>query len=97
LNESDRVGQADQISARMPSSSSTHLSNTMRDSQTIPASPLTQVLYKEPEIVIQPKKDWHPRYPKDLIPKQKTKIMGLLQGVGGQRTRIKVKVSCLLY
>jgi len=85
----------------------------MQDSQTISTSTSTQFVYVEPQIVIQPKADWKTRYPKDLIPKskkkpigktrkqtgkeQKTKFIGLLQGVGNQRSRIKVKVNRLLY
>jgi hypothetical protein len=119
LNETDRVREADQISAHISSSSSTHLSNAMQDSQTIPASPSTQYACEKPKIVTNPKKDWKTRYPKDLIPKPKkeakkkprkqtnkkprkqtgkeSKFIGLLQGVGGQRSQIKVKVNRLVY
>jgi hypothetical protein len=85
----------------------------MPNFQTVLVPLTTEVLYGEPEIVVQPKKDWKTRYSKDLILKpkkeangkprqqseeeQKTKFIGLLQGVGDQRSRITTKVNRLVY
>ncbi|CAF3644988.1 unnamed protein product [Rotaria sordida] len=119
LNESNRVTQADQISVDTSSSILTHLSTTTGVPQIVLPQTSTQYSCKKPEIVTEPKQDWHPRYPKDLIPKPKNKVnknpkvnpkyqrktnkhinkkeqrkfIGLLQGVGGQRSHIQVKVT----
>ncbi|CAF3461513.1 unnamed protein product [Rotaria sp. Silwood1] len=119
LNESDRVTQADQISVDTSISTSTHLSKTTEVLQIVLSQTTTQYSYEKPEIVIQPKQDWNPRYPKDLIikptneayknlqvkrkyrrktnkrmnKKEQRKFIGLLQGVGNQRSHIQVKVA----
>ncbi|CAF3439913.1 unnamed protein product [Rotaria sp. Silwood1] len=119
LNESDRVTQADQISVDTSISTSTHLSKTTEILQIVLSQTTTQYSYEKPEIVIQPKQDWNPRYPKDLIikptneayknlqvkrkyrrktnkrmnKKEQRKFIGLLQGVGNQRSHIQVKVA----
>ncbi|CAF4557455.1 unnamed protein product [Rotaria sp. Silwood1] len=116
LNESDRVTQADQISVDTSISTSTHLSKTTEILQIVLSQTTTQYSYEKPEIVIQPKQDWNPRYPKDLIikptneayknlqvkrkyrrktnkrmnKKEQRKFIGLLQGVGNQRSHIQV-------
>ncbi|CAF0946425.1 unnamed protein product [Rotaria sordida] len=116
LNESNRFTQADQISVDTSSSILTHLSTTTGVPQIVLPQTSTQYSCKKPEIVTEPKQDWHPRYPKDLIPKPKNKVnknpkvnpkyqrktnkhinkkeqrkfIGLLQGVGGQRSHIQV-------
>ena len=107
---SDRVTEADQNSLPTTNPASMDVSNTMENSQTVPARLTTPIVYVEQKIVKQPKPDWTARYPKDLIlvpkkskkgirkprrltiKKKDTKFVGLLQGVGGQRSRIKVKV-----
>ncbi len=79
----------------------------------VPAPSSTSIVHAAPKIVNQPKSDWTRRYPKDLIPEQKkegkgkarkqtnkknnTTFIGLLQGAGSQRSRIKVQVNYLLY
>ncbi|CAF4338634.1 unnamed protein product, partial [Rotaria sordida] len=74
LNESNRFTQADQISVDTSSSILTHLSTTTGVPQIVLPQTSTQYSCKKPEIVTEPKQDWHPRYPKDLIPTPKNKV-----------------------
>ncbi|CAF1119047.1 unnamed protein product [Adineta ricciae] len=65
--------------------------------QLLSSSQASQKLYEGPTIIVSPKPSWKPRYQSDLIPKHKAKgekkiSIGLLQGLGGQRSRVTVKV-----
>jgi hypothetical protein len=85
--------------------SSTPLPDTISTPQMFSSSTstITEFSHEKPLIIIEPKEDWLTRLLSDLIPKfdkkaGKEKVrMPLLQGVGGQRTRIQIKVSCYVY
>jgi len=70
-----------------------HLSTTTQVTPIIKGPALPQFSYAEPEIIIQPKEEWHRRYMRD-VGKRK---MPLLSGDGPQRTSIPVKVSYFSY
>ncbi len=59
----------------------------------MPVPMMLQFPYPKPDVIIQPKEEWHRRYMKDVG----TRVMPLLSGDGSQRTPIRVKVSYCFY
>ena len=95
---SNRVRAGDQISSDPQASSSTHLRDTTQTSQTTSTSSSTKTILSAPKIKTQPDPEWHIRYFQELMPNGKKKIVvQLLQGVGGNGTRIGVEVNCLFF
>lgn len=85
LNKSDFVGGTTRTLQRTATSSLNQSLDTTQGHQT---------RLKKPIIKIQPKKKWRIQYPKDLIRNSAgRKSAALLQGVGGQRSRITVTVN----
>jgi hypothetical protein len=89
LNETNHFEQTDQNFANVQLPVPPHLSNTTQVPQVPPVITPTQLQYDAPEILIQPKSEWHYRNIKDLGKKR----MPLLAGQGPQRTPIQVKVK----
>jgi hypothetical protein len=85
--------QTDQNSANAQPPVPTCLSNTTQVPQIMRGVTPTQHEYDAPEILTQPKKEWHYRNMKDL---GKNRIP-LLAGDGPQRTLIRVKVKYCFY
>ncbi len=59
----------------------------------MPVPMMLQFPYPKPDVIIQPKEEWHRRYMKDVGRRK----MPLLSGDGPQRTPIRVKVSYCSY
>jgi hypothetical protein len=93
LNEANHFVQTDQNSANVQPPTPTHLSNTIQVPQTTSVITPIQHQYDAPEILTQPKSEWHYRNMKDL---GKNRIP-LLAGDGPQRTLIRVKVKHCFY
>jgi hypothetical protein len=89
LNETSHLEQIDQNAGDTQASITTSLSNTTQVPQAAPALPLPQLQYEEPEILTQPKEEWHYRNMKDLGKRR----LPLLAGDGPQRRPIRVKVK----
>jgi len=70
-----------------------HLSITTQVTPIVHAPTSPQFSYAQPEIIIQPKEEWHLRYMRDVG----TREMSFLSGDGSQRTPIRVKVSYYFY
>lgn len=85
--------QTGQNSADVQPPAPTHLSNTIPAPEITPVVTTTQRQYDAPEILIQPKPEWHYRNMKDL---GKNRIP-VLPGIGSQRTSIQVKVKHCFY
>jgi hypothetical protein len=92
-NGTNYFSQTDQNSADVQPPALTHLSNTTQVPEIESVVTTTQLQYDAPEVLIQPKGQWHCRNMKDLgrhrIP--------LLAGEGPQRTLIQVKVKHCFY
>ena len=101
--------EANQPSVPSTASLIIDISNSMNYSRTIPAPSSASIIYPAQKIIIKPKPNWIVRYAKDLILKlkkptkgtrrpqtkktDKKRFTGLLQGIGSQRSQIKVKVK----
>jgi hypothetical protein len=93
LNEGNHFVQTDQNSVNVQLPTPTHLSNTIQVPQVTSIITPIQHQYDAPEILTQPKKEWHYRNMKDLGKER----IPLLAGDGPQRTLIRVKVKCFFY
>ena len=94
LNKSDFVGGTTRTLQRTATSSLNQSLDTTQGHQTRSATSTKQTRLKKPIIKIQPKTKWRIQYPKDLIRNPAgRKSAALLQGVGRQRSRIKVMVN----
>ncbi|CAF4557483.1 unnamed protein product [Rotaria sp. Silwood1] len=88
LHNTHYVEQIDQSSVNISSIVPSTLSNTTENFPILSASTLALVQCEAPEILNQPKKEWHYRNMKDLAKNQ----IPLLAGDGSQRKLTRVKV-----
>ena len=93
LAETNDFAQTEQNSINVQTVTPSQLSNTTQVPRSNPLTTTTQLQYDAPEIVIQPKEEWHYQNMKDLAKNR----LPLLADDGPQRTPIRVKVNHCFY